>query len=730
MNNCDGPSKRAEDLPASLPRTSSITDFSKLFRRRRHARRKSQSKCSQSFALSDRSEAYGSENSQVLYMAPLKRSRTRDRSLSCFSNGSLRRMDGSSDTTDEIKDEKIDDEISWNVIDREIFEWQYVCETGRPYWWSPEAKYHRLKKLPLRLTNEPSPRIWMKEIDERPKPTYGVQRRAVSDGYLSDPRTVHDLAHLVAIQLLGACFTLPPDSIVGLPAPNYTSLDKKGSTRFPDPRMISSLRMHTNFRYSPSFGHQPRNTSPVQVWPGPYNGPSRNSSPHSASTRVASPDIVTSGAPSKRPRAHRALHVTERSEPASSDAGQVGSCSNDELDLAATKAAIAQSVRFPRLPNPKSRIPKPRPSTDDDDREGSDLNRGAQESQQLRQMNYRLQAMIRSEPHHVFVQPVRELVVKRWKSFRRRFGGSLHSALPTSQSEYPTSASESGASEASSPALSSDAKLRRLRAQERGDIHSSSIDSTPHYNSPASDLFTTNPSGRISPYSMDSHNVSTLPLAAHPTGNHLLATTDSTPALASRQLVLETTLLSDALSSPRSQTHLTSSILASCGPSHSRLEFPPSKSASPTSSHSYSPRKTASRQRRRSMLSEVCTLEDFGNPASTNAGAGDHVERSILSAVGSTLASSRDEAPPTSGIEASREGYQEAISSPSFSGFIGMTELRGTSIQERPGMFRTSSSGTQVFAPGADGMELDGLPVGPDRSHWAKTGGRRERTYL
>jgi hypothetical protein len=59
-----------------------------------------------------------------------------------------------------------------------------------------------------------------------------------------------------------------------------------------------------------------------------------------------------------------------------------------------------------------------------------------------------------------------------------------------------------------------------------------------------------------------------------------------------------------------------------------------------------------------------------------------------------------------------------------------MTELRGTSIQERPGMFRTSSSGTQVFAPGADGMELDGLPVGPDRSHWAKTGGRRERTYL
>jgi hypothetical protein len=721
MNNCEDPSERAEDLPASLPRSSSTTDFSKLFRRCPRAARKYQSRCSQSYKLSDRSEAYGSENSQVLYMAPPKKPRPRDRSLSSISNGSARRLDGSSDTKDDVKEGNIDDEISWSIIDREIFDWQYVCQTGRPYWWSPEAKYHCLKKLPPRTMNEPIPRIWMKQTDERPKAAYGVQRRAVSDSFLSDPETVHDLAHLVAIQLLGACFTLPPDSIEGLPAPNYTTLDKKGPTSFPDPRMISSLRMHTNFRYSPSFGHQPRNTSPVQVWPGHYDGPSRNSSSRSATTWAASPDIRTSGSLSKRPRVHRALHVTEGSDSIGSEV--------DDFDQAAAKTANVQSVKITRLPKPKSRSSKHHSSTEYEDKGGSDAYRGSQPSQQSPRRNYRLQPMIRSEPHHVYVQPVRELVVKRWRSFRRRFGSSLHSALPTSQSEYPTSASESGASEASSPAVSSDAKMRRPRAQERGDIHSSSIDSTPHYNSPASDVFTTNPSGRISPCSIESNNVSTLPLAGQPMLADPLRTAESAPPK-SRQSILETALPSDTSISPRSQTHPTSSILASCGSSHSGFEFLSSKSASPTSSHSYSSRKTANRLRRRSMLSEVCTPDDFGTPLGTNTGACEVVDRSILSAVGSTLASPREESPPTSSTKALRQRYQEAMSGPSFSGFMGMTELRGTSIQERPRMSRTSTSGTQVFTPEADGVELDGLPVGPDRSRWARKGGRRERTYL
>jgi hypothetical protein len=723
MNNCDDIFEKSEDLPASLPRTSSTTDFSKLFRRRRHAR-KPRSRRSQSLAPSERSEAYGSENSQVLYMAPQKRRKTRDRSLSCISNGSARRLDVSSDTKDDIGDE----ELSWNIIDQEIFEWQYVCQTGRPYWWSPAAKSHRLKKLQPRLKNEPSSRIWMKEIDERPKPVYGAQRRAVSDSYLSDPSTIQDLAHLVAIQLLGACFTLSPESIVGLPSPDYTSLDRSSLTRFPDPRMISSLRMHTNFRYSPSFGHQPRNTSPVEVWPGLYDGPSRNPSPPAANTGVVTPNIGTSGSLPKRSRVRRALHVTEGSDSLGSDIGEFDSCCSKK-DLGPTVAKTAWhrrqgsndvnylSTRFPRLLSSTSRGSKQAPSTNGDDMDGSQVYRGVQTLKWPLQTNYRLQPMIRSEPHHVFVQPVKELVVKRWRSFTRRFGGSLHSALPTSQSEYQTSASDSGESEASSPGISSDSKLRRLRAQERGDIHSSSVDSTPHFNSPASGVFSPNPSGRVSPYWIDSPNAPTLPLADSPVAAASPAAAQTAPSTKIKKSILETSSTSEALIFPQVQTGPTSSALTTCGSGHSKMEFP-----FPSSSYSYSSRKTVNRQRRRSMLSEVCTPEDFRTSAGANAEGSEVVEKSILSAVGSTLASPRAEVPPSAIAQGRRQGYQDAMASPSFAGFMGMTDIKGISIQERPRVTRTSTNGTQVFTPRDDGVELDGLPVGPERSLWATKG--------
>jgi hypothetical protein len=722
MNDSEDVSERPEGVPGSIRRTSSITDFSKLFRRRRHAGRKSRGRCSQSI---DRSEACGSENSQVLYMAPKQKSRGRDRSLSCISNGSNRRMDGSSDTKN-VSEEDFDQRTSLNIIDREIFEWQYVCQTGRPYWWSPEAKYHRIKKVPPRIRTEAGPRIWYKDIDERPKPAYEVQRRAVSDSFLSDPSTVHDLAHLVAIQLLGACFTLPPDSILGLPSPCYTTLDNHGSTRIPDPRMISSLRMHTNFRYSPSFGHQPRNSSPIQLWPGTYDGPSPISSPPTANTGAVTPDIGTSAEPPKRPRIRRALHPTEGSGSGDSDVGELGSCcSKQELDPTSTKTAWyrRQGVHDVNCKSFKfSQLPRDSQEYHVDDGQSSDSARISKRMQQQPKMNYRLQPTIRSEPHHVFIQPVRELVVKRWRSFTRKFGGSLHSALPGSQSDCPTSGSESGASEASTPMLSTDAKKRRLRVQERGDIHSSSVDSTPHFNSPASDIFfLPEPSGRISPYLIEPPQAPTSPFADTLSETASPAPADETSSTKGKKAMVETNTASDPLACTRSHTNPKRFIKSKLD---STLSFQ-SKSASPSPSYSYSSRKTANRQRRRSMLSEVCTPEDFQSHSSVNEIA----ERSILSAVGSTLASPREEISLALSAHSQRRGNEEAIADSSFTQFTAMTDVR-VSHRERPGFPRTSTSGTQIFTPEADGMELDGLPVGPDRSHWTRKGGRRERTYL
>ncbi|PMD19322.1 hypothetical protein NA56DRAFT_208277 [Hyaloscypha hepaticicola] len=732
MSSHEDVSEVSEGVPAPIRRNSSVAGFTKLCKRRGRcdAFRKSRSRCSQP---SDRSKNYESEDSQILYMAPKRKTRGRNRSLSCISNGPGRKMDGSSDAKTDLRDDELDQYASLNIIDREIFEWQYVCQTGRPYWWSPEAKYHRVKKVQPRITTEAGPRIWYREVDERTKPAYGVQRRAITDSFLSDPSTVHDLAHLIAIQLLSACFTLPADSTVGLPSPCYTSLDKRGSTRFPDPRMISSLRMHTNFRYSPSFGHQPRNSSPVQLWPGLYGGPSPISSPPTTNTDAATPDIGRSADPPKRSKYRRALHPTEDSGSGDSDLGMFSPCCSEaNLDPTVGKTAWfrrqgvhdanCKVVTVPRLPRTFQ-------DYKGGTRQSLDPNRALKTSQRQAKMNYCLQPTIKSEPHHVFIQPVKELVVKRWRSLTRKFGGSLHSALPGSQSDYPTSGSESGASEASAPVLSTDAKKRRQRAQERGDIHSSSVESTPHFNSPTSEMLSPpEPSGIVSPFSIESP-------AAPPSSP---ADTISKPAskaranrrsfTESRKAAIKAASASDPMIFARSHTSPTCSAPAGGFSNHSKLDSPlssPSKVTSPASSYSYSSKRTARKHGRRSMLSEVCTPEDFQPPSGTNK----YAERSILSAVGSTLTTPTEDPSMNLNAQSQKHANEDVFAGSLVAGFADKTD-GGIKQRERPGFSRTSTSGTQIFTPEADGMELDGLPVGPDRSHWKGKGRRRERTYL
>jgi hypothetical protein len=51
----------------------------------------------------------------------------------------------------------------------------------------------------------------------------------------------------------------------------------------------------------------------------------------------------------------------------------------------------------------------------------------------------------------------------------------------------------------------------------------------------------------------------------------------------------------------------------------------------------------------------------------------------------------------------------------------------------RPSIVRTSTSGTQVFTPNLDGIELDGLPTGPSSETWdgSMQGDKgKERSFL
>ncbi|KAH7369502.1 hypothetical protein BKA65DRAFT_416470 [Rhexocercosporidium sp. MPI-PUGE-AT-0058] len=581
------------------------------------------------------------------------RSRQTRQSLSSISNCVDRRFDGS---LDQREDAPREDTLSWDIIDQEIYEWQYVCQTGRPYWWSPESKYTRMKRYQPRLMNELSPKLWMRELDGRPKRAYAEIRRAVSDNYFCDPGTIHDLAHLVAIQLLGACFTLPPDRILGISSPNYTI--NKTSARLPEPRMISSLRMHTQFRYSPSFGHQARNTSPVQGWPKSFV----NTSP-GFSSRI--PDTEASALASWR----RALNLTGGSGSCGSlesDGSARPHSNNDGLEL--ELEALHQSQR----PSHQSYIPMMVPHsmrhrTERGGRKTSrqpNAKRGTQSTEP--KTNYRLEPVIRSEPHHVFIQPVLELVVKRWANFKRRLSGSLHSALPTGGSEDQDSASEIG-----SPAISSDGKARRLRAQERGDIHSSDAESTPHFNTPVSGHLT--PTTSQKPFhDRRRKRVSPSESSLHPMGHQY----------------------SPGVQEPTAP---------------SRPAFPfysPARYNPPITSNSFSSRRRHNREKRKSTLSDMYTADDIREPGALGRGV--------------------PGAPASANATPMENGEQEFRS---VATTLAIPILNDPTISLRPRIGRTSTSGTQIFTPVDGGIELDGLPVGPPEKTWIGHG-RRERTYL
>ena len=144
------------------------------------------------------------------------------------------------------------------------------------------------------------------------------------------------------------------------------------------------------------------------------------------------------------------------------------------------------------------------------------------------------------------------------------------------------------------------------------------------------------------------------------------------------------------------------------------------------------------------MLSEVYTPEDL-QPSTTGTiqrSMSGGPERNIFSAIGSSLVTPQEEIEPVLIIELmgtthiddamdSRVSPGPALDGPESSG----SKSRRSDVfseSDRPTFFRTSTSGTQIFRPGSDGVELNGLPVGPSKDRWSWTKGskRKERTYL
>jgi hypothetical protein len=305
MNRTQQSSNTCSDASTFLQKVSNTPNLRSLARRRQHFDRQMQSRSRSLSRVSlTNSEDRMSENSQILYMEPTKCEGRRRRSPQVSVDSMHATSIEDSSDTEGVEDETAET-LAWGVINQEISEWKYVCNSGRPYCWSREAKSKRSRRKQPFSRNL---RQFLRSGDGSEEGSY-EQNSAESENLSGDAENLDTMAYTVAIQLLSSCFTLP-DCLIGLP-PKYMSAEVHGDSVMPDPRMISSLRLHSQFRYSPSFGHESRNTSPVQFWPGAYDG---SPAPPTEEPEIIHTQISTDEPVSRKGRGCRALTNSEVSE--------------------------------------------------------------------------------------------------------------------------------------------------------------------------------------------------------------------------------------------------------------------------------------------------------------------------------------------------------------------------------------------------------------------------------
>jgi hypothetical protein len=240
------------------------------------------------------------------------------------------------------------------------------------------------------------------------------------------------LISLVAVQLLAACFTLPPEPIPGsLPSAFYYTRWKESSPpalsgpscNLPDPRLISCLGLHARYRHAPAAGHHARNPSVVPAWPDLYSGPSREE-------RLA--DEVCKR---RRLRLQAEVQTTGATTAAIGggdylfsphlDGGGIG----DGMTTSAKKCRCQRGFLqkgvdshgvmgwYGRYARPASSHRTPRSSGSN-----SITNRTNEGNTKSKYVNHwSLRPVLRVEAHPVFIQPVKDLVMKRWRAIRSTF---------------------------------------------------------------------------------------------------------------------------------------------------------------------------------------------------------------------------------------------------------------------------------------------------------------------
>ena len=220
------------------------------------------------------------------------------------------------------------------------------------------------------------------------------------------------LAHMVSVQLLASCFT-PPQNLNTLTLPSgwYHKKSQVVDNRL-NTSLVSSLRQHTQWKNSPAFGHQARNNSATSLWPDRDNVLSReeflaervslNRRLRQNEDGAAKESIDTKGrgqgeVSGEEPTRRRLLRSRHRRHMKKSE-----------------ESAASRRVFRKRMgpQGPRGRV---------EHKHVLKMMRG------LRVRNvgddghrWSLEPVLRSENHPVFIQPVKDYVMRRWRVFRSR----------------------------------------------------------------------------------------------------------------------------------------------------------------------------------------------------------------------------------------------------------------------------------------------------------------------
>ena len=231
-----------------------------------------------------------------------------------------------------------------------------------------------------------------------------------------DGRERQIVVQLIAIQLLASCFSLLHGiDTLTLPSGWYRQghqLGENGTTS----RLVSSLRQHSQRIHSPAFGHQARNNSADFLWPI-----SDNKTREARLAEQVSRNRVSRhrGARQKRSksRSEEAHGIDESDE--SNSQHRFPSRRHRRLHRSNRRSTMFQI-------HPLRRYNSPRPTSHYSGETGRQHNiLSVFEDFRYHKIGNEdyacsLKPIVRAERHPVYVQPVKDYVVRRWKLLRSR----------------------------------------------------------------------------------------------------------------------------------------------------------------------------------------------------------------------------------------------------------------------------------------------------------------------